>query len=193
MDSPRESRLRRLSRKWFPDRKAARRRQIHAAVFLSGIVCLVLGFELLRVVPPVDLAGNPVVDYGPYGYLLLWIGAALTLIGFGYLATPLVPWSGAPKDWGGIERLPVSLGTERERIAGEGRTLAIVLLVAGLLLLEALPMYGLATSTQLFDRTNCTSNCAALRPAEVAFLLDLVPIAIADAFIVIMLFVFIPP
>lgn len=192
MSGPPESRLRRLSKRWFPTREAVHRRRIQMAVFLGGIVCLVLGYELLRYVGPVDLAGNPLVTYWPYGYVLLFVGSGLTVIGLGYLAAPLEPWS-EPTGGRGVEPLPAELGPERERIAGEARVLVIVLLLAGIILLEALPMYGLATSTQLFDRSGCTHNCGALTDAEIAFLLDLVPIAIADAFVGIMLFVFIPP
>ncbi len=54
-------------------------------------------------------------------------------------------------------------------------------------------MYTVVRESGLFTRTNCTQNCDALTSAEVAFLLDLVPIGIADAFVVVMLFVYIQP
>jgi hypothetical protein len=184
--------LRRLSNSWFPSRAAVRQRRNQMALFLTGLVCIVLAIELLQMGESAVPGPMPVPPWA-VGYLLLFVGVGLALIGFGYLATPLEPWRSSPHSWEERSTLPPPSVADPARVAHQARLLVILLLVAGLLLLEALPMLSLAVSTKLFNRDNCTYNCQALTGAEVAFLLDLIPIAIADAFVVIMLFVYIEP
>lgn len=164
------------------------------AVFLIGMVCIVLGFELMRsgMATEGPLQTAWLEGTAPIGFLLLFVGIVLSLIGFGYLATPLEPWRTAPDEWGDLRTFPARPGVDAGVVARRARV-AWILIVAGLLLLEALPMYTMVTETKLFTRDNCTRNCSALTGSEIAFLLDLIPIAIADAFVVVMLFVFIQP
>jgi hypothetical protein len=163
--------------------------------FLVGIVCIVMAFELMRTsIASEDLFyGTLFTGTAPIGYLLLFIGVCLSLISFGYLATPLEPWRTAPDEWGDIRTLPSRPGVDRGIVAQQARVAFILILLAGLLLLEALPMYNLVSRAKLFNRDNCTQNCDALTGPEIAFLFDLIPIGIADAFVTIMLFVFIQP
>lgn len=195
MRDPTVTWTKRLSHRWFPSREARHRRRVQMAVFLTGIVFIVLAFELMRM----GTGGNGTIEQtwlsgtAPWGFLLLFVGAAMSLIGFGYLASPLKPWQIASDEYGDIRSLPSASSGNQGAVAQQARVLFILLLAVGLLLIEAIPLYNFATRQGLFDRSSCVSNCNALTLTETAFLLDLLPIAIANAFIVIMLFVFIQP
>lgn len=166
------------------------------AVFLAGIICVVMGFELMRM--GTVGSGTTLQDLwlsgtAPWGFLVLFIGIGLGLIGFGYLAAPLKPWRTAADEYGDERTLPPASSVDRGAVAQEARVLFILILVVGLLIIEAIPMYNMARASKLFVRDNCTQNCSDLTTSEIAFLFDLIPIALANAFVIIMLFVFIQP
>ena len=194
MHDPSVSWAQRLSRKWFPSHEDRRRRGVQLAALLVGIVCIVFAFELMGMsVNPVWSQESFLAGPAPIGFLLLFVGVSLSLVGFGYLVSPLKPWQTASDEYGDISTLPSRPGVDSAKVAQQARVAFILILLAGLILLEALPMYNIARSNQLFDRTNCVYNCQELTKPEIAFLLDLIPIAIANVFVAIMLFVYIQP
>lgn len=184
----------RLAHRWFPTPEDRRRRSLQLAVFLIGAVVILLGFQLIRTnVSEAGYFETWPAGTAPLGFLLLFVGVCLSLIAFGYLASPLHPWRTAPDEWGDIGTLPPGGTVDRREVANSARLLFVLILVAGLLLLEGILLYNMATTTHLFVRDSCTYNCSALTRAEVAFLIDLVFIGISDAVITVFLFVFIQP
>lgn len=91
------------------------------AAFLGSIVALILAFELLRLGSAYDVAAAYFVGTAPFGFLLLFVGAALFFTSLGYLLSPLEAWRAPPHAWEEPSVIPSDLGVDRGLIARRAR------------------------------------------------------------------------